>query len=68
MGSYVWRQYDDLFRHIKGHCPSLKWHIVQPEILRKAKAVCDRSNPQAKRKVDNALSFLNKSKNANATK
>ncbi|MCP4262982.1 MAG: hypothetical protein GY774_36540 [Planctomycetes bacterium] len=40
--TYIWRSYDELFRRIKSMCPSLRWHIVHPEIIRKARSEFER--------------------------
>ena len=50
--SYLWRQYDELFRRIKSLCPQVHWHVIHPEILRKARAMSDRFTTNAKRRLE----------------
>ncbi len=35
--TYVWRHYDELFRHAKALCVTLPWEICNPELLHKAR-------------------------------
>ncbi|MCP4261718.1 MAG: hypothetical protein GY774_30080 [Planctomycetes bacterium] len=65
--SYVWRQYDELFRKIKGLCPQLPWHVLQPQILSKARCMTDRIVMSTKRKFDPPARVQNKSKRSSSS-